>query len=163
LRRSSKGVVFRRIEGGRLKIAKEPLLILETFIQDENKKKEAGGVLLGRMIKNRKDIVIDSVSTPQKKDKRKRTFFKRNNEHQTIINEEWEKSDGTCNYLGEWHTHPEAIPSPSGVDLKNWKKQLRNAKYEGDTLFFIIVGIKEIVAYEGSNSNLKIQELVKYE
>ena len=161
--RSTKGIVFRRIEGGRLKIAKEALIIFENFIQDEHKKKEAGGVLLGRMIKKSDDVIIDMVSPPQKKDKRKRTFFKRNNEHQNIINQEWEKSEGTCNYLGEWHTHPEDYPSPSGVDLKNWKKQLKNAMYEGDTLFFIIVGIQEVVAFEGSKSKLTIQKLLKNE
>ena len=122
--RSTKGIVFRRIEGGRLKITKEALIIFDNFIQDEYKKKEAGGVLLGRMMKNSDDVIIDMVSPPQKKDKRKRTYFKRNNEHQNIINEEWEKSGGTCNYLGEWHTHPENNPTPSSIDINTWKRQI---------------------------------------
>jgi len=163
LPRQSKGIIFRRVKGGRLKITSESLTIFKNFIQNDQKKKEAGGVLLGRMIKKTEDIIIDIASPPQKKDKRKRTFFRRNDEHQIIINEEWKKSGGTCNYLGEWHTHPEAMPIPSRIDLKNWKQQLTIAEYEGDALFFIIVGIQEIVTYEANRSTLKIQKLIKYE
>ncbi len=161
--RQSKGIVFRRIEGSRLKITKEALDTFKAFIQDNPDKKEAGGVLLGRMIKDSEDIIIDLISQPQESDKQERTFFRRNDEHQIIINEEWIKSGGTCNYLGEWHTHPEANPTPSGIDLKNWKQQLIKAKYEGYTLFFVIVGIIKIAVYEGNRTTLKIKKLVKYE
>jgi len=160
--KENKEIIYRRIKGGRIKIDYRSLTSFSMFIQNDSKKNEAGGVLLGRMIINTKDVVIDTVSSPQKTDKRKRNYFKRNNGHQGIIDSEWKKSQGTCNYLGEWHTHPEEIPVPSLIDLKSWKKQLKNAKYEGEALFFIIVGIKEIVVYEGESSTLKISQLSKY-
>lgn len=126
-----------------MKITKNALDIFSKYIQDNCFKREAGGILLGRMIVDTEDIVIDLVTEPQKNDIRKRRFFRRNNEHQQIIDREWHKSKGTCNYLGEWHTHPEKVPIPSSVDLENWIKQLHVANYEGSGLFFIIVGIKE--------------------
>ncbi len=32
----------------------------------------------------------------------------------------WKESDETMGYMGEWHTHPEDHPTPSGIDLRNW-------------------------------------------
>lgn len=76
-------------------------------------KKEAGGVLMGKLYKDSADIIIDKLTLPSQKDTRSRFRFLRHFfSHQKRIDEEWEKSNKTCTYLGEWHTHPEDYPTP---------------------------------------------------
>lgn len=130
------------------------------FVQNELYVPESGGILLGRFIKNTEDIVLDAISVPKEFDTQERCFFRREKEpHQTIINRYWGKTKGTGHYLGEWHTHPEDYPQPSSTDFKNWLELLQVASYYGTTLLYIIIGIKEIVVYQGFNQNLTIQKL----
>lgn len=42
--------------------------------------------------------------------------------HQQIALEQWHVSEKKMDYLGEWHTHPEINPPPSGVDINEWVK-----------------------------------------
>lgn len=146
--------------GGRLKVPTSILEQFNLFVQSEFYIPESGGVLLGRFIKDTDDIVLDVISIPQEFDTQKRCFFRREKEpHQTIIDTYWQRTKGTGHYLGEWHTHPENYPHPSSTDFKNWIELLQVASYYGTTLIYIIIGIKEIVVYQGSNQNLTIQKL----
>ena len=121
---------------------------------------EAGGLLLGRLIIDCNDVVIDDVTVPDIEDQSGRFFFFRKAlAHQEKLKQRWLQSNGTCNYLGEWHTHPEAIPRPSSHDISNWKRILWEAKYDSGFLFFIIVGTQTISVWEGKKDNLDILEL----
>jgi integrative and conjugative element protein (TIGR02256 family) len=77
-----------------------------------------------------------------------------------LVNRSWDQSSGTTNYLGEWHTHPEVDPSPSGTDLKNWSRILKGVDTDLDSLFFLIVGSENIRAWEGTREGLGIVELL---
>jgi integrative and conjugative element protein (TIGR02256 family) len=68
--------------------------------------------------------------------------------HQEQIDLAWKTSAGTSAYLGEWHTHPEDIPSPSFIDLMGWQKKLVFDRI-GPDIFFVIVGTAEVRAWEG--------------
>lgn len=145
---------------GKFKFSDEVLNLMITYVQDKRYKREAGGVLIGRFIKNSKHIVVDEISVPMAGDIRSRTFFKRGvKKHQELIDKAWESSNGTMNYLGEWHTHPENYPSPSNVDLASWKLKLTKDTFSSRYLYFIIVGIKEISVWEGDRRKLKIKKL----
>ena len=76
-------------------------------------------------------------------------FFWRDKEpaHHTV-DAVWKASRQSQNYLGEWHTHPENDPTPSSTDIKIWKKIVRQAIYEWEGLFFVIVGKKSTNAWE---------------
>ena len=50
----------------------------------------------------------------------------------------WEESDYRKMYLGEWHTHPEAIPSPSRIDICGWKSIAKKRQNTPWTLFVIL-------------------------
>lgn len=146
---------------GKLKISDD---VLKIMYQCRNKtienQKEYCGVLLGREITNTSNIVIDKITQPSDADIQKKYYFFRDKKyHQKIIEEEWNKSNGTCNYLGEWHTHLQEVPIPSFTDIKEWKKALRKFKFDGNELFFIIIGIKEISVWEGNKSDLSIKKL----
>ena len=146
---TTSGIVFRRWNQGRLKLTGEASNRIHAFVQDKPDKLEAGGVLLGRLLNESNDVIIDLVTIPQPNDKRRRyRFFRKHRAHQAIIDKVWKESDGAYNYLGEWHTHPEATPVPSQIDLKSWQKQMQNAQFEGDSLFFIIFGTINIRVFE---------------
>ena len=75
---------------------------------------ETGGILIGTLNKG-PTITITDITTSQSKDVRhKFRFFRSADGHQSLMDQLWEESDYRKMYLGEWHTHPEAIPSHLG-------------------------------------------------
>jgi integrative and conjugative element protein (TIGR02256 family) len=62
-------------------------------------------------------------------------------------------------YLGEWHTHPEADPTPSSIDRADWKLRLARDRIDADFVFFLIVGLEEVAVWEGSRSSHEIVRL----
>lgn len=154
------GLVFVADLGFSLKVGALALRKMRSFIQHRNSDPEAGGVLLGRFIRSSKNVVIDEVTVPQLDDKSSPTRFYRHQQgHQLLVEQYWKDSEGTCNYLGEWHTHPEDHPRPSGIDLQNWRRLVKNSKQQFDGLFFLIVGRKTISAHYVSGNPIKISEL----
>jgi integrative and conjugative element protein (TIGR02256 family) len=152
--------IFEITNGGKIKLTSSVIEVLQQHKQVNNDSFESGGVLLGRFIKVSKNIVVDKITTPMKGDKQTRFSFKRLSPlHQEIITVEWNKSNGTCNYLGEWHTHPEDYPTPSGVDIRDWKRKLKKDVFSGRYLYFIIAGIKNIEIWEGDRRTLEIVKL----
>ncbi len=149
--------IFDITNGGRIKLTGSVIETLQQNKQVGKNSLESGGVILGRFIKGSKNIVVDKLTTPLKGDKQTRYSFRRISPlHQDIITEEWHKSNGTCNYLGEWHTHPEDFPTPSNVDIRDWKRKLKKDVFSGRYLYFIIAGIKSIAMWEGDRRTLEI-------
>lgn len=156
----SRKVLYELSNGGYLKIDKEAFQLIGGYKQVEKSDLEAGGIIMGRFIRNSKNIIIDKVTEPAKEDKRTRYSFERISiEHQIILEDEWVKSHRTCNYLGEWHTHPENNPSPSSVDLKDWKRKLKADIFSSRYLYFIIAGITRLGIWEGDRRTLEIKQL----
>jgi len=159
-------LIFEITNGGRIKLTAPVIETLHQYKQIHKNSLESGGVLLGRFIKVSKNIVVDKITSPSKGDKQTRYSFKRfSSVHQEIITEEWHNSKGTCNYLGEWHTHPEDFPTPSGVDIRDWKRKLKKDVFSSRYLYFIIAGIKSIDIWEGDRRTLEIVKLkiINYE
>ena len=87
-------IVFTKIDGGKIKISKKALTNMKKFIQDNDCKKEAGGVLLGRYIHNSLDIIVDEITIPMWGDRRKWfSFFRSHRPHQKVIDRLWQESD----------------------------------------------------------------------
>jgi integrative and conjugative element protein (TIGR02256 family) len=153
---------FNITNGGRIKLSNPVIETLAKYQQIHKNSNESGGILLGRFIKESKDIVIDKITTPLKGDKQTRFSFKRLSPlHQEVINEEWTKSRGTINYLGEWHTHPENYPRPSFIDIQDWKRKMKIDTFSSRYLYFIIQGIVELNIWEGDRRTLEIKKLKK--
>ena len=84
-RRTMKPIIFSKIDGGKLEISIEALTQMQKYIQDNNFKREAGGVLLGRYIKDSLDVVVDEVTVPMWGDRRGWfNFFRARRPHQKI-------------------------------------------------------------------------------
>lgn len=145
---------------GKIKLTSQVVTQLQGFKQTDLDMKEAGGIFMGRFIKGSKDIVIDAVTSPMEDDKQKRFSFKRLSPlHQAAIDTFYKETKGTCHYLGEWHTHPEEDPEPSGVDRRDWKRKLKEDTFSNRYLYFIIVGIEELRMWEGDRKYLTITKL----
>ncbi|WP_199756362.1 MULTISPECIES: Mov34/MPN/PAD-1 family protein [Corallococcus] len=133
-----------------MKLSPEVLSRLNPYRQLELHQPEAGGVMLGRRILGCDDVVIDEVTPPMEGDSRARLQFHRAPaRHQSVIDARWAESRGTCLYLGEWHTHPEPIPTPSSIDLEGWSRRLKEDQFDGSSLFFLIVGMERVALWEG--------------
>lgn len=142
-------LIFQSEDGAKIKVSKAPLQIMLSFRQMKRGSHESGGVLLGRYLKDSMDVVVDFVTTPKKNDSSTEVFFFKNkDEHQAVIDEKWEETKWTCNYLGEWHTHPEDHPTPSSLDIKTWLRLVKETEFEFGELHFIIVGRKSACAYK---------------
>jgi|SRR5690554_1280205 len=124
------------------------------FIQKTAYDKEAGGVLTGKIFDNHIEII--SCSEPSILDRRRRyNFIRSHKSAQKFINKVFYESKGEEIYLGEWHTHPEHIPTPSRTDLKSFRKTINENNLNSEIHFMIIVGITNI--YVGT---YKMGELV---
>ena len=152
-------LLFRRPNGGRLKIANQALQQMLAFLQLNPTDCEAGGVLLGRLLLDSHDIVIDEITVPMPGDKRSRfAFYRHKRGHQAVIDRRWRESGGTCIYLGEWHTHPEPVPTPSRIDLTDWQRKLKTDSFD-KSLHFLIIGMEEARMWFGIKSSKQVQSM----
>jgi integrative and conjugative element protein (TIGR02256 family) len=99
---------------------------------------ESGGILMG--YRRGEHLHVTHATPPQATDRRKRFQFNRSSQpHQMIALERWKESGGTIDYLGEWHTHPQATPAPSMMDHREWRKIYRGRALQ---MLFAVMGWK---------------------
>ena len=104
---------------------------------------ESFGVLIGTTSVDRREIWIESVTTPMAHDQRTRLSFElRDSGHQRAVCGKFACSGGRAIYLGTWHTHPEPVPTPSGIDRNDWAACLR--ANTGRPLAFVLVGTDQV-------------------
>ncbi|HEX8348827.1 MAG TPA: Mov34/MPN/PAD-1 family protein [Hymenobacter sp.] len=148
-------LVFQQTDGSRIKLTAAVVSRLRQHAQLTPAAAEAGGILIGRYLQDSSDVVVDDITEPLPSDKRGRYFFHREQKaHQQLLDQAWRDSGGTRTYLGEWHTHPEADPTPSCIDRMDWRRKLRQDHYFAH-LFFFIVGTQQIRAWGGSRAKPK--------
>lgn len=154
-------MVFRVTPRQRLIFVPDAVEQMRAFAQLHWWSAEAGGVLLGRHLLDSHDVVVDEVTTPQDSDRRSRFSFFRSRRHEAVALERWQARAGTMAYLGLWHTHPETDPKPSGIDRSDWTQAVSRDGYDGDRLFFPIVGTQCIrvwtLSRRGSFRELKLE------
>ena len=131
------------IDKYKINFSGETISILQEFTQHKKKQPEAGGIILGKSDGDEIDIL--KLSTPTELDKASRFNFERHRlSAQIVINYEFYNSSGKITYLGEWHTHPEDFPSPSGRDIKMIGQQLKGNKIHTNFLLLVIKGRRGI-------------------
>ena len=110
-------------QGRQIKICNSVLVIIKRHLQCDNKAYEAGGLLIGRENISNNNLILDYATEPLPGDKRSRhRFIRRDINHINFYKNLYKTHSGVYRYIGEWHTHPEACPSYSSMDLCNWKK-----------------------------------------
>lgn len=125
------------------------LKVWHKYRQCKTTDKEAGGILMGRFNSQTKAMLVDELTTPMLRDKRKRIHFYRSNSHDKSLKKYWRKTHSYGGLLGLWHTHPENMPTPSATDIDDLHKQLTRSTYVANRLVYIIVGITHIGVWIG--------------
>lgn len=137
-------------------VSEEVLALISSYRQSGPDDCEAGGILMGK--RRGMHFEITFATAPQAKDARSRCRFTRHPDgHQEIAEGRFRATNGEENYLGEWHTHPENHPTPSDIDVRDWK---RLSKIHRVPLLVIIGGIKTY--YLGLLAGSKIHALNEF-
>jgi integrative and conjugative element protein (TIGR02256 family) len=101
-------------------------------------KLETGGILVGHYSKNHDVAHVSDASGPPKDSKSGTTWFRRGlYGMQKWLLRLW-KDDRF--YLGEWHFHPGARPSPSGTDKIQIKEISNSPQYNCPEPVLLIIG-----------------------
>ncbi len=112
--------------------------VLEVFSKYRQKgnEPESGGLIFATF--NFPRILIVEASPPRATDKRWRALFIPDRIRQRqLIKQNFKKG---YHFVGEWHTHPELQPSPSGLDLQSMADSFLKSKHELNYFIMIIVG-----------------------
>lgn len=122
---------------------------------------ESGGYIMGYQEIKTKNITLSSMTAPQKNDIRTRFYcMLKDVAHKTFLSLQAERKNY---YMGVWHTHPQAIPSPSGIDWDDWYKTLHEDKMGCAYAFFIIIGTEDFRVWVGRFDNYSINEIYECE
>lgn len=119
--------------------AEEVLAHFEKNMQDAFWKTEAGGQLFAKISGERWEIV--KATGPRSSDYRRRfRFFPKRTDEQSEIGKCF---DDGLHYVGDWHTHPEATPTPSCMDVTSMDDLVRQSKHELPGFLMVIVGTED--------------------
>jgi integrative and conjugative element protein (TIGR02256 family) len=97
---------------------------------------EAGGQLFARF--SDYEITITSVTGPRLADRRSKYLYLPNrHEEQKEIDEMHRKG---LHFVGDWHTHPEAIPKPSPSDIRTINEAVAKSRHHLHGFLMVVVG-----------------------
>lgn len=126
--------------------------LLYTYRQATNNAPEAGGILIGYENANTGNFTVSGATVPQVSDFRSRVALFLGKQHLELL----KKLDPPYGYIGTWHTHPSSTPVPSSVDLRDWKKCIKQNRNFTSALVFVIAGTQSyrIWLYDSNSGNL---------
>lgn len=105
----------------------------------KTKRKETGGILVGRYGEGNSCAYITKISGPGSGSVHGSfSFFRAIGQLQNWLDGLWRDKDSY--YLGEWHFHPFSSPQPSSTDLKQMQYIARNEKNACPEPILIIIG-----------------------
>lgn len=133
------------------------LLKCSKYLQFEIFQPESGGILIGYHDRKNNVLNILDATIPDIFDvrKRKRIILKSKN-HNEIVKSFVKEG---YYYVGNWHTHPQSIPTPSVIDWEEWKKGLHLDKVPKGFQVFIIFGNQEMKIWIGNEKSKEIYEI----
>jgi len=154
-----RAVVFEN-RGRQIKICYEVLTMIERHLQRSKIDCEAGGVLLVRENVSNNNLILEFATEPMPGDKRSRNrFYRKDKGHVDFYKVIYECNQGVYAYVGEWHTHPEAVPSYSILDFNNWKK-IGKESGNNSRQIHLIAGYDALRLWEFSYFEKNVMELV---
>jgi integrative and conjugative element protein (TIGR02256 family) len=118
----------------------EVLEILERHQQLRPGDTEAGGQLFGRLAGNK--VTIELATGPRPIDVRTRYSYQpdRRAEQREIDDSHRE----SLLFLGDWHTHPEPLPSPSRQDLRSICEAFKKSTHHLNGFLLVIAGTQRL-------------------
>lgn len=146
------GEIWEISNSGYLYIEQVVIDTISSFKQIPIKSDEAGGLLIGHF--KPPHLHITNLTTPMPKDKASRTQYCREDPgHVKRLKSLYNLSSGKLNLIGEWHTHPERTPTPSSIDLNQWRKLQK--KWPGQVTIFLILGTTGFWVGDGSGKQFR--------
>lgn len=110
---------------------------LEKYRQRKWWQLEAGGLLFARF--DGKRILIEDVSGPRGSDIRTRwSYWPSRRAEQLEIDERYTRG---LHYIGDWHSHAECVPTPSGRDCRTMASRVQESRHELAGFVFAIIGL----------------------
>jgi integrative and conjugative element protein (TIGR02256 family) len=98
--------------------------------------REAGGQLFARFEGRR--IIVEAATGPRAIDRRSRFLFIPNKWADRAEIRRLHKQG--LHYLGDWHTHPEPVPTPSPVDRASMHDMFAKSRHDLAGFLMVIVG-----------------------
>lgn len=135
-------------------------MVLSKFIQYQQTskiRKECGGQLFAQI--SSKVIEVKVATGPYKSDKStKYSFIPDKKKQQYDIDKCF---NNNLHYIGDWHTHPQAIPKPSQTDIDSMLDYFNKSKHQLNNLVLIIVGNNqtEEMLWVGIINNTRVLQL----
>src|SRR3989442_10631927 len=100
---------------------------------------ETGGLLFGERDDLLRVIWVNEVLGPPSDSKASETAFVCGTQGTAEASvEKSERSRGSLQFVGLWHTHPDSIPLPSGTDFAAARKLLRETGSHTNAVLFLI-------------------------
>lgn len=102
---------------------------------------EVGGILVGYYNRRHDCAIVTNCSGPPRDSECGKSFFYRGiQDLQHWLIRSWNLRQRRY-YLGEWHFHPSANPTPSSVDMKQMKSNAESKSYRcPEPVLFVIGG-----------------------
>jgi len=105
---------------------------------------ETGGILFGKRDDVLRVIWVDAVSGPPPDSKHSRMEFLCGARGVEKSHEKWkQRTRGSVEYVGTWHTHPECKPRPSGKDWLGMTQILTAGSPPPRKCLLLIVGLQK--------------------
>ncbi|MBQ8704164.1 MAG: Mov34/MPN/PAD-1 family protein [Bacteroidales bacterium] len=144
-----------------IEIKEEVFEQLREYIQKDGC--ELCGVLTGSQI-DEKTFRISKISPPCIASNSRCGCVRDAQKGNAFIAQDYEQSEHTRVYIGEWHTHPETNPTPSPTDISSIVSNYHSSTLILPVLVMVIVGTESLYVsvYEG-NSFIKILNYCKYD
>lgn len=119
-----------------IRFEEDAIACFDRYRQIKSSDAEAGGQLFARYSED--EVLVCKATGPKENDKRGRFFFlpNRKSERAEIIR----NHEDRLHFVGDWHTHPEAVPRPSWEDLTSIQNCYRESKHSLRYFVMIIVG-----------------------
>jgi len=99
---------------------------------------ETGGILIGTVVDGK--IIIFFATGPGEQALHRKYAFEADTKRQQKILDKYFAEYG-CNYLGEWHKHPEGLSTLSGGDIQHASAILKDDSYHVKELILPIVNV----------------------
>lgn len=130
------------ISGQTLHFTDEVLLHVSAHRQTKLWHREAGGLLFARI--EGASITIEDITGPRRDDRRSRCSYEgdREAEQEEIYN----RHRLGLEYVGDWHTHPQRRPKPSGIDDRTMSSRVQESRHQLLGFVFVIVGTDKFPA-----------------
>ncbi|MBE6847568.1 MAG: hypothetical protein E7503_05505 [Ruminococcus sp.] len=108
------------------------------YLCDESNPYETGGIIIGKYSDDGLTAHISEISNSPADSVKKKAFFKRGIKGlQKRLDTLWKDN---YYYLGEWHYHPNSMPTPSSSDIKQMISLSQNKKLNCPEPILIIIG-----------------------